>query len=146
MLFKSYRPKVKGKVAEELGELYRHDDELWCSDSEGRERFSEALLGLMPDIVDLPPSKGRRRSDTWDSLAKQALRACTPVERWIIERRTGLWSGGGETTFSVIAKEVETTPQQAKELYREGIRKVAIELVLLLYGPKSDAGFPYPWH
>jgi hypothetical protein len=59
------------------------DDDMWCTDYEGRERLY-GILGW-----ELPP----RWSDSYDHRLKVRLRTLTAIERWALEGTTGLWWG-----------------------------------------------------
>ena len=63
------------------------DEAQFYSDFAGARRFA---LAIGPSL----PLRGKE-SGAWDQLVLDRLKAISPASRWVLEIRTGLWTGEG---------------------------------------------------
>ena len=106
----------------------------WCSDSRGLKRFGEAV-GFVYDVQAPNASHGRvlRHLEVEIHVLLQTL---TCRERWVMERRTGVWSGEiallwidgssveRDRELATIAEELSITEAQCRKLYDSAVRKL----------------------
>lgn len=92
-------------------------DRHWCSDFTGKQEFTKAV-GLRP-----------QPGDTGDQRLLNLLRTLPPVMRWVVEIRTGVWSGDCTPhDFKFIGEWAGgLSPAAARALYLTGLELLNAE-------------------
>jgi hypothetical protein len=109
-------------LREQLEKVFEND-RLWASDGVGRRAFLSELGREDEHIYGKPWEEGR--VDPQERWFKDILRQIPVDERWVVERRTGLWSGRFYSQeFADIGGELGESASHARELYNRGILRL----------------------
>ncbi|MEX0801277.1 MAG: HNH endonuclease [Dehalococcoidia bacterium] len=109
-------------LREQLENFFKHDS-LWVSDGVGRKMF----------LSELGASDGQIRGEPWqedrvnqqEDWFRDILRQIPVDERWVVERRTGLWTGRFYAQqFAEIGAELGESANHSRELYERGILRL----------------------
>jgi hypothetical protein len=111
---------------EQLSKVYAADS-IWVSDGVGRRAFLSALG--TPDDQQLVDNDGFHGGDAsikrQEKWFKEILRQIPLDERWVVERKTGLWTGRVYSLeFADIGSELGESAMHARELYDRGILRL----------------------
>jgi hypothetical protein len=90
--------------ADTISEIYAIGDGNWVSDYQGRKRFAALVATRL------------------DEAMKALLRELSDIDRWIVERHTGVWHGETRPRdWQTIADELEIAPDEVAEHFHLAI-------------------------